>query len=337
MKLDLMKAVYCYYFPEVRELLHQVERSLPDQLYFVTSSAEEVAQQLAPLFDPPLTIPAQEGLVDLDEIHVPIMDRIVAAYSKTIPALSSFEYRYPTSGSSEGLFHLLTRLKVQGVQAINVFEGEYEGYGAQARNLGMKVHTRSFDDPGDRGIWFISNPSACDGNLLPEGAIGRLCDEGHLVVLDLAYAGATAPHVFDVSHPNILAVVLSFSKPYGVFRFRIGGFTFSRDAMPTLYGNKWFKDTVRLCQALKLAEDIGPELLYRRYHSVQERVIREVEEEFQLGIRGSDALLIGHLPLNATRGLDEGKRALIAPYRRGSNYRFCLTPRFESIESAVGG
>ena len=336
MSLDLMKAVYCYYFPEVRELLHQVEGALPDPLYLVTARAAEVAEQLGPLFDPPLSIPALDGRVDLDEIHLPIMERIVAAYAKAVPALASFKHRYPTSGSSEGLFHLLTRLKVQGVEAINVLDGEYEGYGAQAHNLGMKVNIRSLDDPGEPGIWFFSNPSARDGNLLPQGAIGELCDCGHLAVLDLAYAGATAPHVYDVSHPNILAVVLSFSKPYGVFRFRIGGFTFSRDEMPTLYGNKWFKDTLRLCQALKLAEDIGPELLHRRYQPVQQRVIRDLEEEFGLGILASDALLIGHLPLQAARGLEAKQRALVEPYRRGRRYRFCLTPRFESLEGRCG-
>ena len=332
MKLKAMKAVYCYHFPEVRPLLHEVERALPDEMYRVTAPADEIAEKMAGLFDPPLEIPALNGCVDLDEIHVPVIERIVAAYAGVAPALSGFEWRYPTSGSSEGLFHLLTHARTQGVEAINVLEGEYEGYGAQAQNLSMEVHIRQ---PGERcepGLWFLSNPSARDGNLLPEGLVNDLCEAGHRVVLDLAYVGATAQHVYDVSHPNVIAVALSFSKPYGVFRHRIGGFAFSREPLPTLYGNKWFKDILRLCQALKLAESIGPGGLYERYRPLQERIVTGLEAQFDLGMAPSDALLISHLPQKATERLTDEKRAMLEPYARGAGFRFCLTPYFEEAE-----
>jgi hypothetical protein len=332
MKFDAMKAVYCYYFPQVRPLLHEVERSIPDELYFVTAPVEEIEQKLAPLFDPPLQLPALNGCLDLDEFHVPIIQRIVAAYDTTVPALSEFDYSYPTSGSSEGLFHILAQLKADGVDAINVLDGEYEGYAAQARNLGLEVHVRLPGKSYVPGIWFISNPSARNGNLLPEGFVNSLCQYGNRVVLDLAYAGSTVPHIYDVSHPNLIAVVLSFSKPYGVFRSRIGGFTFSRTPFPTLFGNKWFKDTLRLCQALKLAECVGPNGLYPTYHPVQKRIIRRLNKELGLGIRASDALLIGHLPASAMSILSDEQRELVEPYRRGPGFRFCLTPYFEREE-----
>lgn len=332
MKLEAMRAVYCYHFPEVRPLLHEVERALPDDLYRVTAPVAEVAAGLASLFDPALELPSLQGYVDLDELHVPVIDRIVTAYADVAPALSGFSHRYPTSGSSEGLFHLLAQARSAGIEAINVLDGEYEGYGAQAGNLGMGVHVRAEGEACEPGLWFVSNPSARDGNLLSKGLVAELCEAGHRVVLDLAYAGATAPHLFDVSHPNIVAVVLSFSKPYGVFRHRIGGFAFSREPLPTLYGNKWFKDTLRLCQALKLAEELGPGRLYERYRPLQERIVRELEQSFDLGMKPSDALLISYLPPDAARSLPEPQRAMVAPYQRGAGFRFCLTPYFERAE-----
>ena len=204
MTLDAMKAVYCYHFPEARPLLRQVEAALPPELYRVTAPAREIRARLLDLFDPPLYIPEVNGNVDLDELHLPVIERIVAAYAGPVPALGRFAHAYPTSGSSEGLFHILARFATEGVEEINVLRGEYEGYGAQARNLGMRVVERREGERCTPGVWFVSNPSARDGNLIEEPVIRRLCDDGHRVVYDLAYVGATRPHVFDLSHENVV-------------------------------------------------------------------------------------------------------------------------------------
>ncbi|MCK5452470.1 MAG: aminotransferase class I/II-fold pyridoxal phosphate-dependent enzyme, partial [Candidatus Aenigmarchaeota archaeon] len=251
-----MKAVYCYYFPEVRPIIHEVDAVVQDDMYLVTTPADKVRKDLELLFDPSLDVPANTyGNVDLDEIHVPIIERIVDVYSGLVPALGDFGYSYPTSGSSEGIFHALTKLKVEGVDCINVLKGEYEGYSAQAGNLKMEFNEVDLNETDisevEPGYWFISNPSARDGNIIPNEFITELCELGNKVFLDLAYAGSTRPCVFDVSHENVVGAFMSFSKPYGVFRKRIGGFAFSRDEMPTLFGNKWFKDTDRLFAALK--------------------------------------------------------------------------------------
>lgn len=342
--LRAMRAVYCYFFPEVRGILRRVSSALPDEMFLVTTPCEQVEEALAPLFDPPLDVPSTaEGYVCLDDIHEPVIDRIVRAYTSVVPGLEKFPCRYPTQGSSEGIFKLLAKLKVDGEKAINVIDGEYEGYEEYAgpQDLRMEVvkHRLEEIDPDAvrPGVWFISNPSARDGNIIPNEFIRRLCERGHRVILDLAYVGATAAHEFFVDHENVVAVFLSFSKPYGVFRFRIGGFTFAREPLHSLYGNKWFKDTLRLLQALKIAEEIGPATLYAKYRSTQSEIIDRINEELALGMKPSDSLLIGHITGHEARALDADKAGLISPYKRGGGYRFCLTPYFEESERRSPG
>ncbi len=275
-----MKAVYCYYFPEVRRLMHEVEMAIPDETFLVTSDADEIADKMSALFSPKLSIPkTNKGRIDLDEIHTPIIDRIVKAYECVIPALKYFKNTYPTSGSSEGIFHYLAQLRTRGIKHIYVLEGEYEGYEAQAKNLGLE--TRVIKESEMLSIsdshWLISNPSAREGNIIPNGKISLLAERGNKIFLDLAYAGSTDHYVFDAEHENIEAAVISFSKPYGVFRSRMGTF-FSRNEVPSLYGNKWFKDILRSFQGLKIAEEIRPGGLCAKYKRLQKLIVDSLNQ-----------------------------------------------------------
>lgn len=230
------------------------------------------------------------------------------------------------------------RLRTQGVAAIHVLTGEYEGYGAQAKNLGMEVIEHDFDEVSqapewiEPGYWFISNPSARQGNILPDHLIKGLLDAGHQVILDLAYVGLTREHVFDVSHPNIAAVVISFSKPYGVFRLRLGGFIFTRKScrpFMAVNGLKtvsvfyklwlWQKQLVPITSTLAISPCKTPLLL--------------LNAKFDLGLVASDVLLLAELKGEDAALLSSEKRAMIAPFRRGEDYRFCLTPYFEQAEA----
>jgi hypothetical protein len=334
---DVMRAVYCYCFPETRRVLRDVEERLPDELFRVTALATDLQPSIDAIIQPQLVLPAMpDGRISLDELHTPIIERIIGAYQETVPGLATFPHRYVTNGSSEGIFHLLAGLRSKGVDRIHVLDGEYEGYAAQAHNLGMGVETHRLEglDPRriDPGHWFLSNPSAREGDILPDGVLQSLCDAGHSVIPDLAYAGATAPHRFGIDHENVPAAVMSFSKPYGVFRFRLGGFCFSKAEVPSLYGNKWFKDVVRLVQALALAERIGPSTLHGKYHMTQQRIVEEINRDTGVGMEPSDALLLAHLSAAQAAALTPEQQSLIAPFRRGDGYRFCLTPRFERYE-----
>jgi hypothetical protein len=342
-ELKAMKSVYCYFFPETRDLMRYMESALPDKMYLVTTPVEMVREHLEPLFSPPLDVPqTPQCYVNLDEIHVPIIERVVRAYYPLAPALGGFEHRYPTPGSSEGIFKILTKLRCEGVDTINVLPGEYEGYEEYAgpSDLGMRVNKvdpeKAVAGKIEPGVWFISNPSARDGNILPDQLVQDLCNKGNRVVLDLSYIGATKPHKFDLSHENIPAVFMSLSKPYGLFRFRIG-FTFSRAPVHSLYGNKWFKDPARLLQGLRVIEELGPDEqgstnLYKRYRPVQEQVVAGINSDLGLGMRTSDSLLLGHITGEDAEKLGERQLPMIAQFARGSGYRFCLTPYFEEWE-----
>jgi hypothetical protein len=277
-----------------------------------------------------------------------------------VPHLKDFRFIYPTPGSSEGIFKLLTKLKVEEnakdiakdrdkdkdkrsegtcgmAEGISVLLGDYEGYREYAGSecLGMKVNIVDPDKTELKTIkpsyWFISNPSARDGNIIPNDLILELCDLGHKVFLDLSYVGATGDHDFDVSHENIPAVVMSFSKPYGVFRKRMG-FVMSREPVHSLYGNRWFKDDERMLQELKLAEEIGPGTLYKKYRTVQEEIIGQLNREYGLRLRASDVLLLAYMTEDDASGLDRDRLKTIEPFKRGKVYRFCLTPYFELME-----
>lgn len=347
-QLKALKAVYSYFFPEVRGIVNGGDR-LPTWLLLTTTPN----QHYLPNFDPPLFVPGMPGgTVDLDRIHDPVIDRIIKAYKPLVPALDGFQYRYPTAGSSEGLFHLLAALKAGEMTEettceppISVLEGEYEGYGEYADTLDMGTEFTEFSpkealkcspEPNGRPrVWFISNPSARNGMIINNEFINELCDKGHKVILDLAYVGMTKPYKFDVSHKNVIAVVMSLSKPYGVFRFRIGGFTFSRQPIDSLFANKWFKDVPALLKAVELVERIPPGSLYKRYGDLQKLSVDHMRYNTGLPIRRSDVFLLAWMKGCSEKMLSPKQKKMVAEFKRGDTnpyYRFCLTPYFEEFE-----
>lgn len=331
-----LKAVYSYFFPEVRNLMH-VESQLPDELFLTTTHSEDLELKIGNLFKKKLELPKSErGYIDLDKIHEPIIDEIVNAYENLIPELNQFNFSYPMAGSSQGIFHALSKLKTKGINEIYVLRGEYEGYAEYGKTLGIKTieidPNKNDISKLKQGYWFISNPSARDGNIINNEFINNLCDAGHKVYLDLAYVGLTHEYKFDVSNKNIEGVFLSFSKPYGVFRFRTGGFTFSRKPIDSLYANKWFKDVPSLFTALKIVEEITPGKLYSKYKEIQNKIIDHINNATGLELKPSDSFLLAYLQKEDTKKLSEEQMQMIGPYKRGDNYRFCLTPYFEKYE-----
>jgi hypothetical protein len=340
-KIEGLKAVYTYGFPESRKVVDQVDTVLSGRgkrFYLTQTPVGEAREILAPLaLSEELELPSKpDGTINLDAVHEPMIDAVVRGLRKDVPALAEYPYRYPTSGSSEGLFKYLTELRVrQGIERIYTLEGEYEGYAEYGKVLGIQTVAVNPDmaDPSEleRGIWFISNPSARDGNIIPNEKITALCEAGHQVVLDLAYVGSTREHAFDVSHPNIPVVFFSFSKPYGVFWERIG-MTFSREERPSLFANKWFKDVRGLVIATNLMDKLGTNELYARYRPVQERIVFDIQKHAEVPIASADALLLGSVSPVETARLDKEQRDLLVEYKRGDRYRVCLTPYYEKVE-----
>jgi len=253
-------------------------------------------------------------------------------YVDDVYGFEGFEFKYATSGSSEGIFHLLAKTKAQTPDLpVYTLEGEYEGYREYGAGIGIKVKEIPEDVEAIRklplGIWFISNPSARNGNIISNEFIKQICEMGHRVVLDLAYLGLTQRYTFDVSHKNIVAVVTSMSKPFGLFYYRIG-FLFAREEVKTLYGNKWFKNIFSLILADRVFTKFSSDYFYNKYFRQQEKVIKQIESEVGLKLKPSDAMLIAHLDQDDVEKLPKNKQKLVKGYKRKSWYRFCLTRYF---------
>src|SRR5262249_7630920 len=152
-ELRALTAVYSCYFPEVRAVVDEVVARYPHEVFLRSLGA------------------------GLDDFHVPIIEKLCRFQREAAPDLSGFPHRYPTAGSEEGIREFMTRLATEGVREIHVLHGEYEGYREVARSRGIAaVEVPMERDPRalPPGTWFVSNPSARDGNVLPDEWLGRL-------------------------------------------------------------------------------------------------------------------------------------------------------------------
>lgn len=328
---NIMTEVYSYPFPEVRDTI--ASTNLDPEFMLNTIGVERAAGMLASYnFAPALDLPAHaNGALNLDELHVPVIDRIRQAQQETITGLDGFGFAYPTHGSSQALFTMMAEWKAQGkIESIAVLEGEYEGYGAYADSLRIPL-TRyvSLEDakPKAGEMWFVSNPSALDGNWVDRGLWDTFVDAGNQVVYDAAYAGLTHGQTIDVSSPNIRAVLTSPSKQFGVFRYRNTGVTYTREPVSAMYGTKWFKDVPALLDTLNLYETYGMSELPKTYGPMQQLICQALSELAQGEVSPSNVLLLAHGDHVSAPDMERFKRA--------GNYRFGLTKLFEDYEQHV--
>jgi hypothetical protein len=282
-----------------------------------------------------------------NEMHAPYLDgwrKWVA--DANVKLGSHFKYDYPTNGASEGIQHLMashatSKYLVGGKPVIHVFEGEYEGYRkvAEALNLTVRTHKRhDYENIKhcslDRDVFWISQPSAIDGNVWPEfpNFIQWMNKNlpGVRIVVDLTYVGAVAKeYEIVLTSPNIKAVLWSLSKPFGVYYHRIGGIS-SAVELPSLYGNYWFKNLFSLHLGTALMEAYGPHDLPRKYAAEQASTIQGVKFSAQrichrqISVVPSDVVILAHQKFEPTEVFDE-------EYIRVKNdneviSRYCLTP-----------
>lgn len=312
--LKCKKAVYSYYFPETRKVVEELTRPYPHELFIDT----------------------YEG-VGRDDFHKPLIEQFIRYNKERVTGLETFPYRYFTAGSSEGLFHILAHIAAfEPKTPCYTFRGEYEGYAGYGGNLGLNFATLETDSSeikqAPAGIFFISNPSARNGNILPDEIINKVLEVGHQVVLDLTYVGLIKPHVFSADHPNLRAVVFSMSKPFGVFYHRVG-LTFTKEEMLTLEPNKWFKNLFSIKLGMKLLETLPPEYIYQTYHPLQEKIINYLNKTYELNILPSDVILLGYMDAaDAEKRLTQEQLNLVDLYKRERYYRFCLSPYFLEYE-----
>lgn len=293
-ELKATRTVYCYYFPEIRKIIDEVIKEYPHKVFL---------SSITP---------------GLDNFHLPIIEKFVRYHEKLVPGLKNFKYQYFTEGSRQGIFHLLVELKYKEPNTpIYVLKGEYEGYKEYAIRIGIRIQEIDEGEDFSRlkpGIFFISNPSARDGNIINNEFIENIC-KYHRVVYDFAYLGLTQEYTFDINNKNIIAVFCSMSKPFGMYYYR-AGFTFTKEPMETLIANKWFKNIFSLVVTDKVLDNIKPQELYNKYKPIQEKIIKRLNNQYNLKLVPSDAILLAHTSEK------------IEPYIRDKFCRLCLTPYF---------
>lgn len=325
----VMKEVYSYPFPEVRSILGA--QNLAQEFMLNTIQVDEALRLLESFdFSPELELPANAlGELELDEIHVPVIDRIRAVQRHHLPGLETFENAYPMAGSSQSMFTLMAEWKAKGkMESLAMLSGEYEGYRAYADslNIPIDVYEKFPQEKKQCEIWFISNPSARDGNWIDDQEWTEFVENGHEIVFDAAYVGLTnIEKKVDVSAPNILAVLTSPSKLFGVFRNRNTGITYTRESVNSMYGSKWFKDVPALLASLSLCERFGRNELPKKYRKVQEFLCSQLTEIAGVEVEPSDVLLLAHASGKVNPDFDK--------YARQDGYRFGLTKLFEDYET----
>lgn len=318
----LSKTVYSLYWPETRQVVDSLWNSAPHNWYEENYTKKQ------------------------NDMHAPFLNGWREWVKQANVKLGqNFKHDYPTNGASEGIQHLMayfaTRDSHMGKPAIHVFEGEYEGYRKVAEALGLKVYTHSRHNYKEsikssvyRDIFWISQPSAIDGNVWPEFSewvqwMNRNAAPMSIIV-DLTYVGTVAKEFeIDLTSPNIKAVLWSLSKPFGTYYHRIGGVVSSIE-LPSLYGNLWFKNLFSLHLGTALMDAFGPHDLPRKYLEEQASAIRSVKmspaAECYLPNRlvQSDVVILAHQKFSPKSSVDE-------EYIRVKNgheilSRYCLTP-----------
>lgn len=296
------KTVYSLYYPEVREIISELARDFPHSVFL---------QSITP---------------GLDDYHQATISAYIEHFRPYLNDLEQFSYRYISAGASEAIFHILSEISsFANKTPLYQLAGEYEGYSAYAANLNLKFKTVDINfnfESLKPGIFFISNPSARDGNYLPDGLIDELCAAGHRIVLDLTYFGAAFPNKINLNHPGIIKVIASLSKPFGLYYYRIG-FCFSKTPLPTLEANKWFKNIFSCLIGQRVLQNLKPFQLYEKYRAYQQVAIGQLAKYLDASARASAVFFLAYQPLNSQPVPEQ-----LVAYSRGTNLRFCLSPYF---------
>jgi hypothetical protein len=158
------------------------------------------------------------------------------------------------------------------------------------------------------------------------------------VLLDVTYVGSIAePPSMRIAadSPSVQALAFSLSKPFGVYYDRIGG-VLCRQAMPSLFGNQWFKNltSLQLGQTLLDRHDVFD--LPRRYRPIQREAAARVGRNLGLLLSPCDVSVLAQVDANATTD-----RALAAFLRRPAGdlnaaLRLCLTPTMAEMIGTAG-
>lgn len=301
----LLKAVYCYYFPEVRDIVTQVTKDYPHDVYL---------QSITP---------------GLDDYHEEFYQAYIKHFWSYLVGADGFPFHYYTNWSSEWIFHVLSSLASKWQdKKIYLLNGEYEWYEWYWNNLWLEFTKVSYADLLVATPWivFISNPSSKNGNIISNDDIKEIGDSGHEIYYDISYFGITKPITMDISHPQIQWVFISMSKPFWLYYYRSWLYLSKRE-MLTLKPNKWFKNILNLIIWKKILETLKPFELYEKYKDTQTKIVEYLNVTNNTKIVPSDILMLWTCETVPTSH-PEWKE-----FDRGPNLRLCLTDYFLEQEN----
>jgi hypothetical protein len=276
-----------------------------------------------------------------DPLHLALFD---AWRDWSAPVLTwdaaAFAHRYPTAGSSEAIRDAIAHLRAHCSGArLHVFHGDYEGYEALAAAFALPVvhHDRDrgdqiAEDPrfGPEDVFVCSHPSSLDGNLWSgyDGFMQAMQRRGHRVWLDLCYVGCVArPYRIELGYTSIDKVFWSLSKVFGVYYHRIGG-VLSRQEMPGLYGNIWFKNLHSIELGRRLLRATSVRQLPLAYARLQAEAVAQLAQH--LGdappVRASDVVILANRPIDRHQPHPVDRLMARAATTPSAIARYCLTP-----------
>lgn len=299
-----------------------------------------------------------------DPMHEGFFDAWLRFASPVLTLPGDATHHYPTAGSSEAIREIIRQAAWKD-QDVVIFAGEYEGYEAIANTQGTRVHrvdrhrwrevlegyARDGAPWQGRGAqWWISQPSALDGNDWPDFQEWLLAVErwsGSLDVwVDLTYLGrSTAATAIDLSaSPVVAGIVFSLSKVMGAYYRRIGG-CISRAPVEGLWANRWFKNLDSLYLGQAWLEQAGNAVSEGRLYAVMQHRAMGVALQgmggaqawHEAGIQwqASDVPLLMHAP-DPTLAVPSALEPWWQMARRGapaspSSRRLCLTPTLTAL------
>lgn len=315
--------IYSFYAPEVQDVVRNELNALNG--VFGPPGKKNIHEILRQNYSP-----------GLDELHFPLLRKYERfARSEGVIGLDTFEHKYFTNGSSEGIFHLIVGLLP--AKPLYQFDGEYQGYQAYADAVGRPIITVQSTDELmalPPGILIVSNPSSKHGCAYHSSAL-KEWGQKHKIILDLAYMGMTQePLNIDLTDDSIIAVLGSLSKPFGLYYYRIG-FCYSKWGVPSLYGNRWFKDALSIKIGEAVLDHFDPTTLQSfkdHYFNLQTIATRKASEFLQWDLVESDVWLLSYGASYL------GSMANLTPFKRGTgenfNIRACLTPYYLECTNA---
>lgn len=327
----LITDVYGYPDPEVRELIST--RKFDESLLLGVTPVEEARQRLHDggyTHAAALELP-EDGLksLDLHRIHEPVIDKITRRNEKLLPGLSGFTEQYANQGSAQSIYRLMADWFATGkMKELAIIEGEYAGYLWDATCLGIPITVvpslAEAGEPVEGRIFFISNPSAVDGNW-HDALQWQKFISSHQAIVDAAFIGTTADtRTLDVSSDNIRAVVTSPSKMFGVFYHRYPGIIYTREVVNSLFDTTEFKDIPGLLASLMLYETFGPTELPAKLKEKQQAICTSLSSLLSAVIDPSDSVLIANTVHQLPSQFDD--------FRRAGRYRLGLKNQYPLLE-----